>query len=149
MLTHIWSMSFTDTATAEQRSAFNAAMAEWPTKIDGVESLRSGTDLRLNPGNSDVAIVAQFADASAWRVHRGARPRQLRRGARHAAVRVVGRYSVRHHRSDIAGTEHVKASDPVLRCRPLSTTPIKRPGLTRPGPTPRAGAYHASATDHI
>lgn len=29
----------------------------------------SGTDLGLNPGNSDVAIVAEFADASAWRAY--------------------------------------------------------------------------------
>ena len=69
MLTHIWSMSFTDTASARQRSAFVTAMAELPTKIDGVESFRAGTDLGLNPGNSEVAIVAEFADASAWRAY--------------------------------------------------------------------------------
>ena len=39
MLTHIWTMSFTDTATAEQRSAFVTAMAELPTKIDGVVTM--------------------------------------------------------------------------------------------------------------
>ncbi len=67
MLTHVWSMSFTDQATPEQREAFVAAMAELPTKIDGVASFRSGTDLGLNPGNSDVVIVAEFADDNAWR----------------------------------------------------------------------------------
>ena len=69
MLTHIWSMSFTEAATPAQRSAFVAAMAELPTKIAGVESFRSGNDLGLNPGNSDVAIVAEFADANAWRAY--------------------------------------------------------------------------------
>lgn len=69
MLTHIWSMTFTASTTPEQREAFVAAMAELPTKIDGVESFRSGTDLGLNPGNQDVAIVAEFADADAWKAY--------------------------------------------------------------------------------
>ncbi len=67
MLTHVWSMNFTDEATPEQRDAFVTAMAELPTNIDGVASFRSGADLGLNPGNSDVAIVAEFADDDAWR----------------------------------------------------------------------------------
>jgi len=67
MLTHIWSMSFTDATTPAQRSAFNTAAAELPTKIDGVESFRSGTDLALHAGNYDVAIIAEFATADAWR----------------------------------------------------------------------------------
>jgi len=67
MLTHVWSMTFTDEATPEQREAFVTAMEELPTKIGGVSSFRSGTDLGLNPGNSDVVIVAEFADDNAWR----------------------------------------------------------------------------------
>ena len=72
MLTHDWSMSFTEGATPKQRRALVAAMAELPTTISGVESFRCGTDLGLNPGDSDVAIVAEFADADAWRAHLGA-----------------------------------------------------------------------------
>lgn len=67
MLTHIWSMTFTDNATAAQREAFVTAMADLPNAIDGVESFRYGTDLELNPGNFDVTIVAEFADVDAWR----------------------------------------------------------------------------------
>lgn len=62
-------MSFIEDTTPEQREAFVAVMAALPTAISGVESFRSGTDLGLNPGNSDVAIVAEFADADAWRAH--------------------------------------------------------------------------------
>lgn len=69
MLTHIWSMSFTDETTTAQREAFLSAMAELPRRIDGVQSFRSGTDLGLNPGNSDVVIVAEFADADDWRAY--------------------------------------------------------------------------------
>jgi hypothetical protein len=69
MLSHIWSMSFTTETTPDQREACVTAMAELPTKIDGVESFRSGTDLGLNPGNYDVAIVAEFADAAAWKAY--------------------------------------------------------------------------------
>ncbi len=69
MLTHIWSMSFTEETTAEQREAFMTAMAELPARIDGVASFRSGSDLGLNPGIYDVAIVAEFADADAWRAY--------------------------------------------------------------------------------
>jgi len=69
MLTHIWSMSFTDATTPAQRAAFVTAMAQLPTKIEGVESFRSGTDLSLNPGNYDVAIVAEFATADAWKAY--------------------------------------------------------------------------------
>jgi hypothetical protein len=67
MLTHIWSMSFTDDTTPTQRDAFITAMTALPTQIDGVTSFRSGTDLGLNPGNYDVSIVAEFADADAWK----------------------------------------------------------------------------------
>lgn len=69
MLTHVWSMSFTEDATTEQRAAFMTAMAELPDKISGVKTFRSGADLGLNPGNSDVVIVAEFADATAWRAY--------------------------------------------------------------------------------
>jgi len=66
VFTHIWSMKFTEEATSDQRAAFVATMAELPSQIEGVESFRSGVDLGLNPGNSDVVIVAEFADATAW-----------------------------------------------------------------------------------
>jgi len=69
MLTHVWSMSFTAETTPAERAAFVAAMAALPSTISGVESYRSGTDLGLNAGNSDVAIVAEFADAAAWRAY--------------------------------------------------------------------------------
>lgn len=69
MITHIWSMTFTPETTAEQRAAFLEAMAALPHRIDGVAAFRSGTDLGLNPGNSDVAIVAEFSDADAWRAY--------------------------------------------------------------------------------
>ena len=67
MFTHIWSMSFTEDATGDQRATFVTTMAELPSQIEGVESFRSGVDLGLNPGNSDVVIVAEFADETAWR----------------------------------------------------------------------------------
>jgi hypothetical protein len=69
VFTHIWSMIFTEAATADQRAAFVATMTELPSQIDGVESFRSGVDLGLNPGNSDVVIVAEFGDAAAWRAY--------------------------------------------------------------------------------
>ena len=69
MLTHIWSMNFTDATTPAQRDAFIIAMSELPDRISGVASFRSGTDLGLNPGNYDVAIVATFADADAWKTY--------------------------------------------------------------------------------
>ena len=67
MITHIWSMTFTEQATAEQRTAFVEAMAALPSQIEGVASFRSGVDLGLNPGNYDVSIVAEFTDEQAWR----------------------------------------------------------------------------------
>lgn len=66
MITHIWSMTFTEQTTTEQRTAFVEAMAALPTQIDGVASFRSGVDLGLNPGNYDVSIVAEFTDENAW-----------------------------------------------------------------------------------
>lgn len=69
MITHLWAMTFTDEATPAQRAAFVEAMAALPTQIDDVASFRSGTDLGLNPGNHDVAIVAEFADAASWRAY--------------------------------------------------------------------------------
>ncbi|MCW2529849.1 MAG: hypothetical protein JWM76_4709 [Pseudonocardiales bacterium] len=72
MITHVWSMSFTEDATTDQRAALTTAMAELPNLIDGVAAFRSGDDLGLNPGNSDVVIVAEFADVDAWRAYLGA-----------------------------------------------------------------------------
>jgi hypothetical protein len=69
MITHVWSMSFTEDTTDEQRTAFVDAMTALPSQIDGVESFRSGVDLGLNPGNSEVVIVAEFSDADAWRAY--------------------------------------------------------------------------------
>ena len=69
MLTHIWSMTFTEDATGHQRERFVATMVELPSQIEGVESFRSGVDLGLNAGNSDVVIVAGFADETAWRAY--------------------------------------------------------------------------------
>jgi hypothetical protein len=69
VFTHVWSMTFTEDATDAQRAAFVATMAELPSQIEGVESFRSGVDLRLNPGNSDVVIVAEFTDETAWRAY--------------------------------------------------------------------------------
>lgn len=69
MITHVWSMTFNDQATAEQRAEFGTAMAKLPTQIEGVASFKSGVDLNLNPGNSDVVIIAEFADEQAWRAY--------------------------------------------------------------------------------
>lgn len=67
MITHVWSMTFNDQATAEQRAEFGTAMAKLPSQIDGVASFKSGVDLGLNPGNSEVVIIAEFTDEQAWR----------------------------------------------------------------------------------
>lgn len=69
MITHIWSMTFTEQATPQQRVAFIEAMAALPSQIDGVATFRSGVDLGLNPGNVDVGIVAEFTDQDAWRAY--------------------------------------------------------------------------------
>jgi heme-degrading monooxygenase HmoA len=69
MITHVWNMSFTPETTDEQRANFIATMKALPSQIEGVESFRSGVDLSLNPGNSEVVIVAEFADADAWRAY--------------------------------------------------------------------------------
>lgn len=69
MITHIWSMTFTEQATAEQRAAFVDATAALPSQIEGVTSFRSGVDLGLSSGNYDVSIVAEFADEHAWRAY--------------------------------------------------------------------------------
>ncbi len=72
MITHVWSMTFAADTIDEQRAAFVAAMAALPSLIDGIESFKSGLDLGLNPGNAGVVIVAEFADADAWRAYIGA-----------------------------------------------------------------------------
>ncbi len=69
MITHVWSMTFTEQTTAEQRASFGTAMAALPSQIEGVASFKSGSDLGLNPGNSDVAIIAEFADEQSWRAY--------------------------------------------------------------------------------
>jgi len=67
MITHVWGMKFTDDATEVAKQEFVHAMNNLPEEIQGVSSFKAGTDLGLNEGNSDVTIVAEFADEEAWK----------------------------------------------------------------------------------
>ncbi|MFC9935915.1 Dabb family protein [Glutamicibacter sp. NPDC127525] len=67
MITHVWGMTFNDHATAQRREEFLQAMAELPALTGETASFKAGADIGLNPGNSDVTIVAEFTDAQAWR----------------------------------------------------------------------------------
>jgi hypothetical protein len=67
MICHVWMMSMKPDVTQEQREALMDRMAQLPGEIDGIKSFKAGADLGLNPGNSDIVIVAEFETEKIWR----------------------------------------------------------------------------------
>ena len=63
-------MRWVDEATAEQIGAVEAALATLPGEIPEIRSYTVGTDARVNEGNFDFVVVADFDDVNDYLVYR-------------------------------------------------------------------------------
>lgn len=67
MLRHVVLFSWKPDASEVAVRAFAEGLAELPSHIPEIRSYRFGPDVRLGGGNEDFALVADFADADAYR----------------------------------------------------------------------------------
>ncbi|HEY4669054.1 MAG TPA: Dabb family protein [Tepidiformaceae bacterium] len=67
MLRHVVLLKFVDEATQEQRQAVLDGLATLPPAIPAIRSYVFGLDAGIAEGNYDIAVVADFDDASGYR----------------------------------------------------------------------------------
>lgn len=69
MIRHIVLLRFNDTLTPADLDAIDAGLGGLPASIATIATYTFGRDLRLMDGSWDYGIVADFADADAWRTY--------------------------------------------------------------------------------
>lgn len=67
---HVIMMRFTEAATPAQIEEMIEALAGLPAAIPEIDRYQMGRDAKINEGNFDLAIVADFADKDAYLVYR-------------------------------------------------------------------------------
>jgi len=67
MFRHVVLFRWKPGTPAREIEALERALAALPGEISEIRSYRFGRDAGAAPGNFDFAIVADFADAEAWR----------------------------------------------------------------------------------
>lgn len=70
MFRHVALLRFTDDATREQRVAVLDGLAALPAAIPEIRTYDFGVDAGVDAGNFDLAIVADFDDATAYATYR-------------------------------------------------------------------------------
>ena len=70
MIRHVLVITWTPGATDEQKQRVNDQLATLPPLMHGLRSYTFGPDIGVNPGTADMAIVADFDDADAYRAYR-------------------------------------------------------------------------------
>ncbi|HSL59591.1 MAG TPA: Dabb family protein [Acidimicrobiales bacterium] len=69
MIRHVVCFRWVEGTSAAQVAAVEAALAALPGQIPELLDYRFGPDLGLRDGNGDFAVVADLADAAAWRTY--------------------------------------------------------------------------------
>ncbi|MBC6461228.1 Dabb family protein [Actinomadura sp. HBU206391] len=70
MLRHVVLFTWTEGTTDEQLETLTTRLAELPGLIPEIKSFTFGSDARINEGNHDFGIVAEFADQESFVVYR-------------------------------------------------------------------------------
>lgn len=70
MFRHVVMMRFTPESTPAQFAAMQARLSQLPGQIPEIRSYVMGEDARVNDGNYDLVIVADFDDVDAYLVYR-------------------------------------------------------------------------------
>lgn len=70
MIRHVVMFRWADTATEEQKQAAIDQLGSLRERIPGVRELSCGTDVGVQPGNFDLALVAEFDDVAGYEHYR-------------------------------------------------------------------------------
>jgi len=70
MLRHVVMFRWTEATTAEDVAAVEAALRLLPAVIPEIRSYTMGSDVGVNPGNFDFAVVADFDDEAGFVAYR-------------------------------------------------------------------------------
>jgi hypothetical protein len=70
MFRHVVLFSWTQDATQEQQHALASELRKLPAAVDSIRGYHVGPDARVNQGNFDFAVVAEFDDADGYRAYR-------------------------------------------------------------------------------
>ena len=70
MFRHVVLLRWVAEATAEERSAVESGLGALPDRIPEIRSYKIGTDARVNDGNFDLVVVADFDDVDGYLVYR-------------------------------------------------------------------------------
>jgi hypothetical protein len=70
MFRHVVVLQWKPEATADQRAAVRDALYELPAKIPEILSYSIGEDARVNEGNFDLVVVAEFEAVDGYLVYR-------------------------------------------------------------------------------
>jgi hypothetical protein len=69
MFRHVVMLQWDERATADQRAAVRDALLALPAKIPEIRSYTVGEDARVNEGNFDLVVVAEFDAADTYLVY--------------------------------------------------------------------------------
>jgi len=70
MFRHVGLLGWTPEATPEQRAAVETGLATLPGIIPQIRTYTIGSDARVNDGNYDLVVVADFDDVDGYLVYR-------------------------------------------------------------------------------
>ena len=70
MIRHVALFRWAETATEEQKRAAVQELRALPERVPGIRNFSCGTDAGVQPGNFDLAVVADFDDADAYAGYR-------------------------------------------------------------------------------
>ena len=70
MFRHVVMMRWAPDATGAQKAAVRAGLEDLPGRIPEIRSYSLGTDARVNEGNFDFVVVADFDDVEGYLVYR-------------------------------------------------------------------------------
>ena len=96
MFRHVVMMRWTEGATPADRFAVSAALAELPDRIPEIRGYMIGTDARVNEGNYDLVVVADFDDVDGYLVYRDHPDHQAVIAERIKPI-LADRAAVQHH----------------------------------------------------
>ena len=95
MLRHVVLFTWTEGTDPETRASTLAALRRLPEEVGGMTSFAVGPDAGLVEGNAHTALVADFADAAAFRAYAGD-SRHLAVIAEHVKPHLASRTSVQY-----------------------------------------------------
>ena len=66
MVTHVVIFSWVSGVTREQVEQFRQSLDQLASDLSAIAVMKHGPDLQFREGNGDYALVASFADRTAW-----------------------------------------------------------------------------------